>query len=88
MRVRDLARLLKTFDEDSEIRVSACLEDPTFGGSSHDLPLVGISSELAPAHLPSVTTPDGPETLWLVTSYLLQPRPQPSSRRKKSKSRD
>ena len=89
MRVRDLARLLATHcPEDAEIRIAACLEDPvTFGGSSHDLPLVGVTDQMAPAHMASIKTPDGPPTVWLVTSYLLTPQ-TPSRAKNRREPRD
>ena len=85
MRVSDLARLLKQFPDDAEIRIAACLEDPNYGGNSHDLPITGVSEAFAPANVGAVTKPKGLTTLWLVTSYLLEPGTSQS--RKKSKGR-
>ncbi len=83
MRVKDLTRLLKSFDDDAEVRVAACLEDPqTFGGSSHDLPIAGLSSDFDPGSSISLKTLAGQSVVWLVTSYLLAP--QTSAPRKKA----
>lgn len=86
MRVKDLQRLLQSYDNDTEVRVAACLEDPqTFGGSSHDLPIAGLSNDFDPGGSVSLKKLAGQSVVWLVTSFLLTP--QPSIPRKKSRKR-
>lgn len=77
MRIKELIDLLQHYPADSEIRVATCLDDPTFGSNNHDLPLVGVTTELKPANLPGLRTPQNQDTVWLATSFYLEPLPAP-----------
>jgi len=77
MRIKELIDLLKLFPADSEIRVATSLDDPACGGNSHDLPLVGATTEFTPANLGGVLTPPNQNTVWLATSFYLEPLPAP-----------
>jgi len=81
MRVKELIDLLKEFSADSEVRVATCLEDPTFGGNCHDLPLIGASREFAPANLRGIRTPRNQDVVWLATSYYLEPLSAPRGKK-------
>lgn len=80
MRIKELIDLLKQFSADSEIRVATCLDDPSCGGNSHDLPLVGATTEFTPANLHGIRTPQNQEIVWLATSFYLEPRSAPRSK--------
>lgn len=83
MRIKELIDLLKHYPADSEIRVATSLDDPACGGNSHDLPLIGATTEFIPANLRGIRTPKNQDTVWLATSFYLEPLPTPRGKKRR-----
>jgi hypothetical protein len=71
MRTRELIELLRSYPDDTEVRVAACLYE-TSDAMSDDLPISGMTTDFSPVSRVQLRVPVAPPTVWIFVSRNIQ----------------